>query len=138
MDDLEAVLEIERASFLSPWNRAVFEQTLSSSVAAGYGAWVDGALAGYLLLYRGGPEAHILNVAIDPARRRQGLASLLLSHAMTDMRHKGAEEFFLEVREGNRAAIGLYRRHGFEVIGKRKRYYQETGEDALVMLMRIG
>ncbi len=137
-DDLDEVLEIETTSFLSPWSRAVFEQTLCNPVASGFAAIVDGVLAGYLLLYHAGPEAHILNLAIDPGRRRHGLGSRLLSHAVAEMKRRGIEEFYLEVREGNGPAIGLYRSNGFEVIGKRKRYYQETGEDALVMLMRIG
>ncbi len=131
--DLEMVLEIERSSFPAPWTRRLFEETLSSKISLAFVLEEEGILLGYLVLYTVEDEAHILNVALAPQFRGKGYGTALLSGIVTFVSGKGVRQFFLEVREGNRKAINLYTRHGFETIGKRRRYYTETNEDALVM-----
>jgi len=89
------------------------------------------------MLYSVEDEVHIMNIAIHPVQRRKGFGIYLVNHVIEDCSKDGGTEFFLEVREGNRGAQDLYRTLGFSVIGKRKGYYRETGEDAYVMHMSL-
>jgi ribosomal-protein-alanine N-acetyltransferase len=95
-------------------------------------ALVDGRLVGYLVCSRYDSVWHVMNVAIDPDRRRHGLATRLLEHLLE--RVGGPEaRVTLEVRGSNAPAIALYERFHFKPAGLRRRYYQDNGEDALVM-----
>lgn len=78
-------------------------------------------------------EAHITILAIDPEYQRQGLGQVLLCALLESAHHRGLERATLEVKISNQPAISLYQKFGFEVAGKRRRYYQDTGEDALVL-----
>jgi ribosomal-protein-alanine N-acetyltransferase len=137
--DLEEVLEIEKKSFADPWSRRLFKETLSFPHSFNFvlraGA---GALLGYINFYLIEEEAHMLNLATHPDWRKKGLATQLLDYAIDFLKRKRTAHFFLEVREGNRDAIALYRKFGFQMIGRRKRYYVETNEDALVMHLASG
>jgi len=137
--DLEEILAIEKVSFADPWSRRLFKETLSFPHSVNFvlqGA--TGAVLGYINFYLIGEEAHMLNLAIHPGWRKKGLASQLLNHAIDFLKQRRATHFFLEVREGNLGAIRLYSKFGFEHIGRRKRYYVETNEDALVMHLASG
>ena len=134
LDDLDEVLPIERASFNTPWSRGAFRYELTQNrVARCLVVRTGRSLAGYLCLWEIGREVHITNLAVDPARRRRGLARLLLGSVFDDARRRGVELVFLEVRPTNAEALTLYESLGFRVIGRRKGYYFDTGEDALVM-----
>jgi len=135
--DLEDILEIERLSFISPWTRGMFKDTICSPIARNLVLEKDNKIIGYIMLYSVEDEVHIMNIAIHPVHRRKGFGIYLVNRVVEDCSKDGGTEFFLEVREGNRAAQGLYRTLGFSVIGKRKRYYRETGEDAYVMHMSL-
>jgi [ribosomal protein S18]-alanine N-acetyltransferase len=78
-------------------------------------------------------EAHITIVAIDPAYQNQGLGQLMLNQLLVSAHHRGLAHATLEVRASNVAAIALYQKFGFQIAGQRKRYYADTGEDALVL-----
>jgi ribosomal-protein-alanine N-acetyltransferase len=137
--DLEEVLEIEKKSFADPWSRRLFKETLSFPHSFNFVLRAaTGALLGYINFYLIGEEAHMLNLATHPDWRKKGLATQLLDYAIDFLKLKRAAHFFLEVREGNRDAIALYRKFGFQMIGRRKRYYVETNEDALVMHLASG
>jgi ribosomal-protein-alanine N-acetyltransferase len=138
--DLPEVMGIERRSFAAPWSTKLFRETLSFplSVSLVIRKKVDKKVAGYANFYLIGSEVQILNIAVAPAERRRGYATMLLGCAMRLLRKRGAEEFFLEVREGNADAIGLYRKLGFKKVGRRQKYYTETNEDALVMHLKVG
>lgn len=134
-EDLDEVLEIERASFTTPWSRAAFRYEIVQNrvarcrvIRAG-----GGPVLGYLCLWEIGHEIHITNLAVHPGHRRQGLARALMAPLLEEARGKGVTLAFLEVRPGNAEAISLYEGLGFRVIGRRKGYYFDTGEDALVM-----
>ena len=114
------------------------EETLTSPISVSFVLEEGGRLLGYIMLYSVADEGHILNLAIDPARRREGHGSRLISHATYHSRKRGVSHFFLEVRESNHSAQGLYRKLGFKAIGRRKKYYTETKEDALVMQLSFG
>jgi [ribosomal protein S18]-alanine N-acetyltransferase len=135
--DISAILEIEKQSFVTPWTRGMVEETLASPISTNFVMEEDGSLVGYIMLYSVADEAHILNLAVHRARRRKGHGSRLISHAIDHSEKRGVSDFFLEVRESNHGAQGLYGKHGFRIIGRRKRYYTETKEDALVMQLSL-
>jgi [ribosomal protein S18]-alanine N-acetyltransferase len=132
-EDLDEVMAIEIRSFARPWTKGIFQETLRSDISECLGFEKGGRLIGYIVFYTVEKEAHILNLAVHPLFRRQGLALTMLRQALSMIGARGVTSYFLEVREGNVAAIGLYERCGFERIGRRKGYYSETREDALVM-----
>jgi ribosomal-protein-alanine N-acetyltransferase len=139
LDDLDEVLAIERASFKTPWSRSAFRYELTQNrVARSQVVRLRGQLVGYLCLWEIGHEIHITNVAVHPSFRRRGVARALLGSVLGDARRTGVELVFLEVRPTNVEALSLYEGFGFRVIGRRKGYYFDTGEDALVMEARLG
>ena len=138
LDDLDEVLAIERASFQTPWSRGAFRYELTQNrVARSLVVRAGGQLVGYLCLWEIGHEIHVTNVAVHPSFRRRGVARALLSHVLDGARRNGIELVFLEVRPTNTEAVSLYESFGFRVIGRRKGYYFDTGEDALVMEARL-
>jgi len=139
VEDLDEVLDIERASFHTPWSRGAFRYELTQNrVARSIVSRLGGELAGYLCLWEIGHEIHVTNLAVHPRFRRRGVARALLAAMLEEARHKLAELVFLEVRPSNVEAFTLYESLGFRVIGRRKGYYFDTGEDALVMEARLG
>jgi [ribosomal protein S18]-alanine N-acetyltransferase len=130
--DLPQVIAIERRSFTTPWSLAMFVLELSKPSGICLAA-VDagGRLAGYLVLSRYDTVWHLMNVAVDPSRRRQGIARALIEQMIE--RGGPDEEYTLEVRTSNAGAIALYERYGFIAAGTRPRYYRDTGEDAVIM-----
>ncbi len=132
---LDQVMVIERKSFPSPWSRGLFERELAiafSRVFVACEAPADHVL-GYLCLWLVTGEAHVLNVAVHPERRGEGIGSLLLTQALEDCRRNGIQEITLEVRRSNYPAISLYRNFHFLPQGIRPRYYRDNGEDAILM-----
>jgi len=139
--DLDAIDEIERHSFVTPWPRATFEAELSRDIARIDVARAPGAsgvmgFCNYWLLLdpaHATGEVQIMAIATHPDRRRAGVGAALLAHALAHGRDHGARTAFLEVRRGNAPAIAMYERAGFRTIHVRRNYYQDNGEDALVM-----
>ena len=130
--DLPQVIAIERRAFPTPWSLAMFVLELSKPSGICLAAMLEGRLSGYLICSRYDRVWHIMNVAIDPDHRRQGLATALLNRLLERVGEDDAR-FTLEVRRTNAGAIVLYERFGFKVAGLRRRYYQDNGEDAFVM-----
>lgn len=138
LDDLDAVMAIERASFPTPWSPGAFRYELTQNRVAHCTVMRAGArIVGYLCLWEIGHEIHITNLAVHPEYRRRRIARALLEAMLEGARRRGVELVFLEVRPTNAEAIGLYEGFGFRVIGRRKGYYFDTGEDALVMEARL-
>jgi [ribosomal protein S18]-alanine N-acetyltransferase len=135
--DIKKVLEIERRSFITPWTKRMINETLSSPISISFVIEENDLLLGYIMLYSVLDEAHVLNLAINPDYRGRGYASELIRHVTEYYRKRGISDFFLEVRDSNTKAINLYRMFGFKVIGKRKGYYTDTHEDALVMQLSL-
>jgi ribosomal-protein-alanine N-acetyltransferase len=90
-------------------------------------------IAGYLITRIFEEEGEILNVAVAPENRRQGLGAGLLDHALGDLKQRGVSTIFLEVRASNEAALALYVGKGFQPIGRRRDYYRRPMEDAMVL-----
>jgi ribosomal-protein-alanine N-acetyltransferase len=130
--DLPQVIAIERRAFPTPWSLAMFVLELSKPSGVSLAASIDDELAGYLICSRYDDVWHLMNVAVDPSHRRRGVASALLAEMLERAGH-GQGRYTLEVRTSNEGAIDLYRRFGFTAAGTRRRYYQDTGEDALIM-----
>jgi [ribosomal protein S18]-alanine N-acetyltransferase len=134
--DLPQVIGIERRAFPTPWSLAMFVLELSktSGICLAAVSVADGArrLVGYLICSRYETVWHVMNVAVDPEHRREGVASALLGELYVRVDDRQAR-YTLEVRRSNDAAIHLYEREGFRAAGMRRRYYQDNGEDALVM-----
>jgi ribosomal-protein-alanine N-acetyltransferase len=130
--DLPHVIAIERRAFPTPWSLSMFVLELSKPSGICLAATERGRLVGYLVCSRYDTVWHLMNVAVDPARRREGVAGTLMSH-LFDTADRPHEQYTLEVRESNDAAIALYERFGFRGAGHRRAYYHDNREDALIM-----
>jgi [ribosomal protein S18]-alanine N-acetyltransferase len=129
--DLPSVISIERRSFPAPWSLAMFVLELSKPSGICLAATAGEELLGYLVCSRYDRVWHVMNVAVAPERRRQGIASRLIAQLIAEA--GGELPFTLEVRVSNRDAIAMYEKLGFRSAGVRPRYYQDNGEDALIM-----
>ena len=129
--DLPQVIAIERRAFPTPWSLAMFVLELSKPGGQCLAVRRDGALTGYVICSRYEEVWHIMNVAVDPRELRQGIATALLENLIGRLGEDA--RMTLEVRPSNHAAIALYEKFGFLAAGTRRRYYQDNGEDALIM-----
>jgi ribosomal-protein-alanine N-acetyltransferase len=130
--DLPQIIAIERRAFPTPWSLAMFVLELSKPASVCLAALRGGQMLGFLICSRYDTVWHIMNVAVDPDRRRTGIATAMLNDLLRRIDGDGAR-FTLEVRESNAGAIELYERFGFRAAGRRRRYYQDNGEDAVIM-----
>ena len=136
--DLFAVHAIEQVSHPSPWPMKGLQESLDSHL--GYVLEEEGTLLGFAFVQRILDEAHLLDIAVDPARRGQGLGRDLLRRLMDEELVSGISIWFLEVRVSNASAIGLYRSLGYNELSIRRNYYDGPGgkEDALLMACSTG
>jgi [ribosomal protein S18]-alanine N-acetyltransferase len=130
--DLPHVIAIERRAFPTPWSLAMFVLELSKPSGICLVALLDGRIVGYLVCSRYDTVWHVMNVAVDDRLLRQGIASALLER-LFEMADKPNEQYTLEVRTSNEAAIRLYERFDFRAAGRRRAYYHDNREDALIM-----
>jgi ribosomal-protein-alanine N-acetyltransferase len=133
--DLKAIERIERLSYPTPWSRSMFasEMAKPSSVSLGAFEAETGELLGYLVISRYVDAWHVMNVAVEPEHRRQGIALALFERLFAVTGADGRRGYTLEVRISNQAAIKLYERLGFQSRGVRRGYYTDNREDALIM-----
>jgi ribosomal-protein-alanine N-acetyltransferase len=130
--DLPQVIAIERRAFPTPWSLAMFVLELSKPSGICLAAFVGQRLVGYLVCSRYDTVWHLMNIAVDDGLRRQGIATTLLER-LFELADKPSEQYTLEVRMSNDAAIRLYERFGFRTAGRRRAYYHDNREDALIM-----
>ncbi|MGI8493475.1 MAG: ribosomal protein S18-alanine N-acetyltransferase [Acidimicrobiales bacterium] len=131
---LRSVMRIEAQVYPRPWSLPLFLSELSLRTTRHYvAARVGAAVAGYAGIMFSGDDAHVTNVAVDPAWQRRQVATRMLLHQARFALARGAHHLTLEVRVSNLGAQHLYRRFGFLPAGVRKNYYADTGEDALIM-----
>jgi ribosomal-protein-alanine N-acetyltransferase len=133
--DLPEIMEIEAGSFAQPWTQTQFLSELSKTPPTIYviRQGPAGSVLGYICFWVIVDEFQVINLAIHPAFRRQGLGSRLLRFLFDLAIEKKAPDIFLEVRPSNQEALELYRALGFKTLYRRPRYYALEGEDALVM-----
>jgi ribosomal-protein-alanine N-acetyltransferase len=140
LSDVEAVMHIERAVFPTPWSPRAFRHDLSMEHHSHYfvlRGWLAEMppLLGYAGFWLWGDEAHVGTFAVHPEWQRHGLGEWILLGVLKRAAGLRARLVTLEVRETNRAAQALYAKVGFDTVGRRRRYYRDTGEDALIMTL---
>ena len=140
-DEIDEILAVERSSFANPWTREMYLAELDHPGMSFLYVARDPRrrVIGFCSFWRVLDEFHINNLAVDPARRRLGVARALLTRVLRDGVQMGARRATLEVRKSNDAARHLYTNFGFSVAGVRRNYYTSPVEDALVLWCeRIG
>jgi ribosomal-protein-alanine N-acetyltransferase len=136
-DDLDIVMEIERASFSTPWSPGSFRNLLGRKDADLWVAVAEGEVVAYAVVWFAATECELGNLAVAPTRRGQGIGRWLLDWALRKSLERGAKRVFLEVRMSNQAAQELYESRGFVQVGLRRRYYRAPTEDARVMCLDL-
>jgi [ribosomal protein S18]-alanine N-acetyltransferase len=136
-DDLARVMEIEHLCFSTPWREATFRNLLKRTDTDLYAAELDGRVVAYAACWTVFEQSELGNVAVAPEARGRGIAGALVDAVVARVRARGAHECFLEVRESNRAAQSVYHDRGFVVVGRRRSYYAQPTEDALVMRLQL-
>lgn len=138
--DLPGLVQLEQACFAVPWHEESLRHDLEANPAARMFVAVlpDGTLAGYGAFWVVIDEGQINNIAVLPSFRRLGLGRLLLERLVFQAMSEHLQLLTLEVRAGNSAARALYQACGFEAVGRRRGYYADNGEDAIIMLKKIG
>lgn len=135
--DVPGMVEVERACFADPWSPGAIREAVQTETSRAFVAEGPRGILGFVLARTSGSEAEILDLAVLPGSRRQGIARELLRAVQRAAQEAGVAEIFLEVRESNRAAISLYQREGFRPVGMRPRYYRNPPEDALVLRVAL-
>ena len=136
--DLDGVMEIEEVSFPTPWSPGMFREDLTRPFSRPFVAQgPDGAVLGYVVCWHIAGESHLLNIAVRPDSRGRGIGERLVREAIRRGARAGSERIHLEVRVGNEEAQALYRKCGFTFMGIRKKYYTDTGEDAMLLSREI-
>jgi [ribosomal protein S18]-alanine N-acetyltransferase len=138
LEDIPAVIDLDQKSFTLPWPERSFRFELTDNPASR--CWVaelDGRVVGMIVAWLIVDEVHVATLAIHPDFRRQGVGTKLLAHTLQALLAEGARSSFLEVRASNRAAQDMYRKFGYEVTGRRRRYYRDNDEDAVLMTLDV-
>jgi len=136
VEDVRAVAELDQISFSLPWPERSFAFEVTGNPASRcWVAEVDGQIVGMIVAWLFVDEVHIATLATHPDFRRQRIAQKLLIHTLHYTYDEGAITSFLEVRESNLAAQEMYRKFGYENTGRRKRYYKDNDEDAILMTL---
>ncbi len=134
--DLSTVCEIENNSFQNPWSPITFlGEIQNDSISFPYVvvSRKNKKIVGYIICWHVKDEVQISNIAVHPNYRRRGLAEMVLHSVIEKFKEKGARDFVLEVRPSNQAALSLYKKMGFKVLGVKENYYHNPCEDAVVM-----
>ena len=134
LEDIQSVVELDQISFSLPWPERSFRFELTDNPASR--CWVaeaDGRVVGMVVTWLFVDEAHIATIATHPDYRRLGIARKLLTFTLESAMREGAQSSFLEVRASNLPAQEMYRKFGYVEVGRRKRYYRDNDEDAILM-----
>lgn len=132
--DLEVVTGIEKEVFSDPWSMSAFKTDLGNELALPLVAEFENKIVGYSNIYIVAGEVQIGNFAVAPGFRKRGVGRKLMNEIFEKAKEKECHSIFLEVRESNTAALELYKSYGFASTGKRKGYYANPREDALLMV----
>ena len=127
------VAELEKLCFADPWS----EMSIASELGNIWSYWLiaedDNRVVGYIGTQSSIDETDVMNVAVHPDWRRQGVAENLITHLIQELKKRGSHALMLEVRASNTPAIALYEKLGFQQVGLRKNYYRNPKEDALIL-----
>jgi ribosomal-protein-alanine N-acetyltransferase len=134
LEDIDQVVAIDEESFSMPWPPRSFKFELTDNPASrSWVAEIEGQVVGMLVAWMIVDEIHIATIATHNDFRRQGIAEKLLTHALQSAKEEGAMTSFLEVRESNRFARQMYNKFHYVEVGRRRHYYKDNGEDAILM-----
>ena len=135
LEDVPQVHEIELKTFHTPWSYQSFVDEMTTNKCARYiVAEEDGKILGYAGAWLVFDEGHITNIAVDEAARGRGIGTMVTQALMQYAANMGVQYMTLEVRKSNLVAQNLYKKLGFIELGVRKRYYEDNGEDALLLV----
>ncbi len=132
------MMEIEVRSFALPWTRQSYEDLAPLDTIRIWVAKQEGAVVGYMLYQFWGEELELHSIAVKPELRGQGIGAELVEHMLVQAAGIGVQRIYLLVRPSNAAALTLYRRYGFELVGVRHKYYSDNNENALIMCRQLG
>ena len=132
-DDAEAVAELELKCFAMAWSRADFFRELKNELAEYVVGELDKKIVAYAGAWVSFDQAEVMHIAVAPELRGQGVGTILFGELIKAVKERGATSITLEVRPSNEAAIKLYENFGLKSVGRRKGYYLDNGEDALIM-----
>lgn len=135
--DLAEVLRIEKESFSDPWTRESFLEDINKNFTYPAVARMGGSLVGYTCLWKIEDELQIANIAVDKEYRKRGIAQRIMEWIFEQAREQNCKNVTLDVRVSNSVALTLYRKFGFEQIGRRKNYYRYPVEDAIIMEKKL-
>jgi ribosomal-protein-alanine N-acetyltransferase len=134
VEDIDQVLAIDEASFSMPWPARSFHFEVTNNPASrSWVAEIEGQVVGMVVAWMIVDEIHIATIATHNDFRRQGIAEKLLIHTLKSAKEEGALTSFLEVRESNRFARQMYNKFGYVEVGRRRHYYKDNNEDAILM-----
>lgn len=135
--DIPAIMDIERSSFTTPWSEISFLSEIYKKNSISKVALLEGKLIGYICVNHVLHESHLLNLAVHQDFRRRAVGTLLMSEVLRALKKKECVFIYLEVRASNTGARAFYERFGFWAESRRKKYYAQPEEDALLMMGRI-
>lgn len=136
--DIPQVAAIEAESICPPWSEQSFQSAVAQPSNLFLVAETEDGIAGYCGMYTAADEGEITNVAVKKVYRKQGIGSRLMEAVTAAAIERGLTQIILEVRESNLSAKKLYIKHGFQPCGKRKNFYHDPDEDAVVMICQPG
>ena len=136
-EHVPGVVNVENNSFTIPWSEKSFKDELNNSLAKYFVAVIEKTVIGYIGMWEISGQCDITNAAVLPEYRRHGIGRLLIEHIVQHCKDNSLSPITLEVRQSNAAAIMLYKSAGFLPVGNRKKYYADTGEDAIIMSKTI-
>ena len=133
-EHIDEITGIEKSSFAVPWSKGSFTDEITANDLAVYiCAIAGGRVVGYIGMWDICGEGHVTNLAVHPDFRNKGVGSGLVEGLIEEAKKRGIRSMTLEVRKSNLAAQALYKKFGFAAAGVRKRYYEDNGEDAVIM-----
>ena len=136
--EIEEIARLEQEIFPDPWSLTALRDTWNQKQAQILGAWLDGQMAGYVIVYFAADESEIARIAVDEKFRRQGVAGALLDEMERVLAGKGIVRLMLDVRKSNAAALRFYLSRGFKEDGVRKNFYTNPIEDAILISRGLG
>lgn len=132
-EDADEIAALEAKCFVMPWSREDFWRENKNELAEYVVGEFDGKIVAYAGAWVSFDQAEVMHIAVEPKFRGQGIGTLIFGALIEAVKKRGAKSVTLEVRPSNTAAIKLYENFGLKSVGRRKGYYLDNGEDALIM-----